>query len=195
MKTLVTITLALMALTGLAGVGVAWGLPARPAWFLLGFEALVALTGAMGIVWARSESLGRSSMMLVCVGGVCLLMSLLGYLSVKGQVGGLGLKPWVAARGLMSAVLGAAAAATALNGHRDLWRMLARGVAATVVLAAGLAATYRFRGALGSIDGLARFALAVAALAVAGTLVCYAGHTIIRAFQIADERRTGGESA
>jgi hypothetical protein len=188
------IAMGLMLLTGLVGVGAAWGLPPRPAWFMLGFEALVALTGAMGLVWARSETLSRSSLMPLCVGGVCLLMSLLGYLSVKGQLGGYGLKPWVAFRGLLALTLGIAAMVNALDGHRDLWRMLGRGVAAGMLLLVGSAVTYHFRGTLGNINGPARLALTLVGLAAAGVLLCYAGHVIIRAFQIAQERRASGGS-
>lgn len=189
----------LMVLTGLAGVVAAWALPTRPAWFMLGFEALVALTGVLGLAWLRGGELRRSSMALACVAGVCLLMSLVGYLSVKGQLGGLGLKGWLVVRGAMSALVLFAAAAAALDGHRDLWRMFARGGVCALVLLAGAASAYAFRGAiasgLGGIDGLVRFALGVVALGVIGGAACYAGHVLIRAFQIAEERKSGPGSA
>lgn len=195
MRAVAMVAMGLMVLTGLGGMLAGWAAPSRPAWFLIAFEALTALTGAMGLVWSRSEGLRQSSLMLVCVGGVCVLMSLLGYLSVKGQLAGYGLKPWVALRGLIALALGAAAVTTALNGYRDLWRMVARGTLAAGVLVIGAGAIYRFRGVLGGMDGLVRFALAIVALSVAGVLVCYAGHVVIRAFQIAEERRSAGKSA
>jgi len=195
MRIAAMMVMAMMVLTGMAGAGAAWGLPTRPAWFMMGFEGLVALTGFLGLAWARG---GRASgLMLTCAAGVCLLMGLLGYLSVQGHLAGRGLKGWVGLRAAMSAALAGMAVWVALNGWRDLWKMFGRGAGVAGVLLVGAALAYRFRGAissaLGGIDGLVRLALGIVGMAVLGAMVCYAGHVLIRAFQIAEERRVEAE--
>lgn len=173
------------AITNSAG-GSGW----RPAWFMFGFELVIALAGVLAVLLSRGRY-GSIALGLVCVAGTVVVGSLFGYLGSGGTVWGMGLKPLLAVRaGLGLAIVGLAAGVQ-LQGRRDGVRLLARGVMFGVGALTIVAVGYVLRNTMASwSEILVVFLLMFAFVAVVG-LVAASADYLIRAFAPGDGAKLG----
>lgn len=122
---------AVCALVGLSALAfaAAAALQPKPLWFLIGFE-LVTLTAAVfGVLLSLGRFKGGPAIGLLCVSACVGVGALLGYVSVNGQLGTFGMKPWFFARELCAFVLAIASALVVLlRQPQPALRALIRGV-------------------------------------------------------------------
>ncbi|MFG0284066.1 MAG: hypothetical protein ACF8R7_06550 [Phycisphaerales bacterium JB039] len=180
----------LLALSALALAG--FGAAANPpVWFVVGFEGVVLVTAAFGVLFGLGRFPQAPAMTLALLAGSVGLCSLLGYLStgVAGHMAGpVPLKPVVGARLALAALLAAGAAVAALGTSPGLWRRALVGVALAAIPTA-LAAVVLVgpgRPLVGAITSLG-VTVAVAAAAVAFLtwvgLVSAGTHLVITSFE------------
>ncbi len=178
------VILVLSALTLLsAAAGVAFAVSNDPpAWFVLGFETLVALAAVCGGLLGLGKFRQGPSIGLLCVAGAMGVCSLLAYQAAP-RLPGLQLAPWLIGRGVVAGLLVILAAwiTVAQNPRVALPDLLKGGLLAGVFLAsaAGLALV---RGQIVLLDGWLQFVVWLVASVWLIALFAPALHLLIRAF-------------
>jgi hypothetical protein len=180
------LALGICGLMGLSAVVVfiAGALHAPPAWFLLMFEAAIAVAAVMGVLTARGRFAMGPALALVCVTGCFLVGSYLSYLGAGKRLYRLDLTPLVAARLILSLMRGGTAAGIVLarKPGRSL-PLFARGAACAIVVVAMLGATWLLRGRLAALPGLVAGALAIVGFVVFTGFLAAGVHLLISAFE------------
>jgi len=117
----------------------------KPAFFLGGFELIVAVAAALGLWlgWKRREE--YLGMALACLGGTISVASFLGALSVQYDLMGFGLKPIILIRLVLGLALCGFGAAAVLSRHERSWPLFWKGVliASPIIALAGYAVVTR----------------------------------------------------
>jgi hypothetical protein len=191
------VSLALLV-SGVGGAVMGGVIPPKPAWSVMGFEAIIAMSAIFGLLLGAGRLRDTPALTVLCVAGAALAGGVLEYLSARASMSHLPLKAWLAGRLLAAIVLGACSVALVLGRHGRAWGALVRAVAWGVPLAAA-AAWYRLAGlaplnqpAPGLGDALRLGAIALVATLCAVCL-CASVHFAVRAFTIAiDADRAAG---
>jgi hypothetical protein len=181
---------AAVLVSALAGVVMAWVIPPKTGWAMVGFEVALILTGVVGLLFARGKFADAPALTLACLAGAVFVASFLGYFGVQKKLGTFPLGLWLAGRTLAALVLGAASVAVAMGSSREGRRLLFRGLACGIVpLAVG--GWYYLRGlaplstpSSGTMEILRVCVLGAVVLAVFVCL-CAAVHLVVRAFEVA----------
>lgn len=168
------------------------------AWYMLAFEAVVLVTAVpCAILAARRDGSGHAMAML-CLGGVVgvtaalidpnLVKALIQRQTPNVQpVGGVNIMPWIVARLVCGAALGAMAALTVLlRRPARSFPLLLKGIAFGLpVMAVGVAVVIpSLRGKVLGLSPVGLIVLAIAGTAILGALISASGHLIIRAFAV-----------
>lgn len=187
------LSLAVLA-TALAGMGIALAGRAldpdfKPAWAMFGFEAIVAVSALIGLLFALGRFREGPGMALACVSGAIFAGSVLGYFSVSGVLAGIGLKPFLLARVAAAAALAVGGAFCVLSRDRRSWTVLFRGIVlgAPVLAVGAMAAVPAGRDMLGVVfeaGALVQMTVVVLGALVLGGLFAASVHQIIRAFEL-----------
>lgn len=181
---------AAVGLGALAGAVLALSANARPAWALFGFEVVIAVSCVFGVQFGRGRYRDAPGLALACVACSVFVGSVLGYLSLQPPVlGGVVLKPFLAARVLAAALIAGAGAACVLSRHPRSWRLAITGslLGAPVVAAGAIGVVPSLRGLGAPLAGLgpmAQLGVGVVLFVVLGALLCASAHLIIRAFEL-----------
>jgi len=192
-KWLGALTLVLCAALALsAGVGAwaAYALPNTPGWAMIGFELVILIAAAIGVLFGLGRFREAPGLTLASVAGVVFVGSALGYLGVGGVLGSTGLQPPLFARFAAAGLLGLLAAMATLRTDWAAWRTLMLGaVLGGLGLAAGAGAyfaysrrTHPFRGLSGPAEVARVTGLMIAAIAVV-ILLSIGLHLVIGAFE------------
>jgi hypothetical protein len=167
----------------------------RPALTLLGFELVIAVSCVFGVLLGGGRYRQAPGLALACVAGTVFAGSVLGFYSLSPPVlGGVGLKPLLAARALAAGLIAGAGAWCVLSRHPRSWRLAAQGVllGAPVLITAAVLAVPSLRRVLGPLAGLglvAQMAVAVGAFLLLGGLLCASVDMVIRAFELGRPER------
>ncbi len=194
-RVLVALLSGVVLASALLGAVMAVGANARPAWTLVGFEVVIAVSCVFGLLLGRYRE--APGMALACVAGTIFAGSVLGYVSMSPPVlGGVGLRPFLEARVLAAGLIGAAGAYCVLSRHPRSWRLFARGLllGAPVVAAAAVLAIPSLRRLLAPVMGMGlvgQMTVAVGAFLLLGALLCAAIDLVIRAFELGRPERFG----
>lgn len=163
---------------------------ARPAWALFGFEAVIAVSCIFGVRVGRGAYREAPGLALACVAGSVLVGSVLGYLSLNPPtLGGVGVRPFLAARLLGGAALAGAGAACVLSRHPRSRSLALKGVMLGVPVAASAAVLIvpALRAPIAPVFRLgptAQLAVGAGAFIVLGALLCASVDRLIRAFEL-----------
>ncbi len=194
LRILTTLMSAAVLVSGVLVAALAVGAPLvsvdqRPSWALFGFEVVVVVAGALGVLTGRGRFADGPGLALACVGGCVLVASGLGWAGAGKSLLGVSLLPLLGARVVASGVLGAIAAWCVLSRDARAFRPAVIGVLLVfpVIAAAGLGAMPVGRKLLDRFaaagPGL-QFAGAVGAFAVTAILLSAGIHLLIRAFEM-----------
>ena len=162
-----------------------------PAWFVVGFEAVVLVAAGFGILFGLGRFPHAPAMTLALLAGSVGLCSLLGYLStgVSGHVvGPIPLKPVVGLRIAAAGLLGLGAAVAALGMNPGHWRRGVLGLA-LVAIPTALGAVVLVGpgrplvGAITSLGVIVTAAAATLAFLVWVGLVSAGAHLVITTFE------------
>lgn len=126
---LVTLLSGLIALWALVGAILSVALAPTPIWTLLGFEAVIAVAGGLGVFLGLGKYREAPALAIACVAGTILVGSFLGYRGSAGAIGSLSLKPWIMGRLAIGLTLALLAALTVLVRNRQSWPALFAGLA------------------------------------------------------------------
>jgi hypothetical protein len=171
---------------GLAAVAMA----EKPAWALFGFELVILVAAAMGVLFGVGRFRDAPAMALVCIAGTIFAAAILGWASVAASVGEaktlarIPLTPLMASRVLAAAALAAVAAYCVLSRTREAWRTALLGAllgSPAVAVGAALvnpSSRQSVAAVLTSPWG------AVIAFIVLGALLAASIHLLIRGFEI-----------
>ena len=118
---------AALMLTAGVGVFAAWSLPNSPGWAMIGFEIVLLLGGAVGVLFGLGKFREAPGLSLACVTGVGFVGSVLGYLGVGGALGTFSLREPLFARLAAAGMLGLLATIVPLRADLKSWRMLVIG--------------------------------------------------------------------
>lgn len=183
-----------LLVSGIAGAVAGTVVPPKPAWAVIGFEAVIAFSSLFGLLLAAGKVRQAPALAIASIAGAAFVGTVLGYLSVKHDLAHLPLKAWLLSRAGLAAALGACAVKVALGTDGAAWRTLVRAALWALPLV-GVAAWYRLARFApldtpmpGFRDSLRLAAIAAVAIACA-VCVCAAIHLSIRAFTLADESR------
>jgi hypothetical protein len=176
--------------SALAGAVLALIANDRPAWTLFGFEAIVAVSCAFGVLLGTGRYREAPGMALACVAGTVFAGSVLGYLSMTPRVlGGIGLTPFLGVRVLAAGLVGALGAYCVLSRHPRSWRLATQAflLGLPVLGAAALLAVPSLRAMLAPVAGagvVTKMAVGVGAFLVLGACLCACVDLMIRAFEL-----------
>ncbi|MFM9994198.1 MAG: hypothetical protein ACKVU4_00185 [Phycisphaerales bacterium] len=179
-----------VACSALAGAVLALTANVRPAWALFGFEVVIAVSCVFGVQFGRGRYRHAPGMALACVAGSVFVGSVLGYMSLRPPaLGGVGLKPFLAARVLVAGLIAGAGAACVLSRHPKSWRLAITGavLGAPVMAAGAIAVIPALRGLAAPLTGMGpmgQLAAGVGLFVVLGGLLCASAHLLIRAFEL-----------
>jgi len=192
----VGVVCAAVVLSALATVGLAF-VQAKPAWFLLMFEVVVATAGVFGVLLAMNRFRAAPAMTLACV-SVCIgAASLLGYVGTGKTVAGFNLRAWFAARELAAVVLAAAAGAILVaRSGRPALRSLAIGFLLTAIFGGLVVASVALAKAsfwIG-LPGAAKVGIVLAGGALLLGVFAAAVHWVIKAFSVGTEDAPGASA-
>ena len=158
----------------------------KPAWILVGFEAVVLAASVLGWVLARDRFREGPGLALACIAGSILVGSALGGLSAQWGVGPIPLKLLLAARGLGAMLLAGLGGWMVLARDPRAWPVFVKGlIAASPILA--LIAWFGVKGGafldpVLSLSAIYKFAaLGVGGIVLAFSL-CAGVHLIVKAF-------------
>jgi hypothetical protein len=112
----------------------------RVSWTLMGFELVILIAAGIGVFAARGFYREGPALALACVAGTILLGSAMGWQGAGRQLVGVSLTPFLAARALASAILGAVAAWAVLSRNGRSWRPLVLGLMCGIPVLTGCAA-------------------------------------------------------
>ncbi|MBX9736829.1 MAG: hypothetical protein K2X32_07875 [Phycisphaerales bacterium] len=169
------------------GTGAVAVFQAKPAWFLLLFEIVVAAAGVFGVLIARGRFQNGPAIALasvaVCVGAA----SLLGFVGAGQAAGGFSLKGWFLARLFAAAVFAMAAGGILLaRSGKPALRSLAVGLVLSAIFGGLLVGAMAVMGSKmwAGLPGAGRVAIVLAAGAVLLAVFSAAVHWVIRAFSL-----------
>lgn len=196
---------ACILLSALATGVLAIVVPPKPAWTLMAFEVVMAVSCSLALPFARGAYRDGPGLALTCFAGAVFAGSVLGYLSAQGVLGTHSLKLWLLARVALAGLLGLFAAAVVLVRNPRSWGGLIKGLLllsphALIVVLFGLqrygpgsvkSGLDRLLGvfapltrpAEGVAEAMRMGGLIVIAI-IAGGLLCAGLHLIIRSFEI-----------
>lgn len=202
----------LLLAIGAAGVSIALSRP--PNWVQLGFAPIMALSGVLGILFARGHFSWSPGMTVasvagpVAMGSILTYVACLGRIDIAGREAGYSLKPWLGANLGAVALIGAVGVYTCVWRHREARAFLLRALVALIPLAAGLlGAAYAWsqqsRGgedagameATRTLPSWASLGLLLGCTLLAGIAGCACGHYVIRAFEVGTGSDTDPGSA
>jgi hypothetical protein len=188
-------------LSALAGATLALLAPvlspgAKASWVLFGFEVVVVVAAALGILFGRGRFGEAPGLALACVAGTILIASLLGWQASGRTLMGRSLTPLLAWRAVASLALAAAAALCVLS--RDPRAVRRAGLGAVMVLPAVLvvagALTRPGRRILSAAVGqnpVQQVLVCTMGGLVVGGLFAAGGHQLIRAFEMGRRGEAG----
>lgn len=192
---ILAVTCAGVGLSALAMIAVAAFVCLKPAWLVIGFEAVAVVAAAIGLREARSRLVDAPGLALACIALVFGPAAFLAWLSVRGklEVGGavdsVSITPWLAGR-LSAAVLVAAIGAFLVlrRNPRSRHYLTRSALAAAPLAIGGVVAVILMRsGAAASVAALpgivTGMGLTVVGL-VAVILISASLHCLIRAFEM-----------
>lgn len=161
----------------------AGGLASPPPFFMLGFEAVIALACVFGVLVGLGRFGSGPAIALACVAGTIGIGSLLGYLGAGRRLGGVDLTPFLFGRGAAAGSIAMIAAVFVLkrDARRSLPALL-RGLGFAAALAVFLAAIYWIRPQVFAHGPLAKAALVIVSGVVGLGLLSAAVHYTIKAF-------------
>lgn len=179
-----------LLVSALGGFAAAWRIPPKPGWAMMGFEFVIAVSGAFGILLARGKLPAVPALTLACIAGSVFVGSVLGYFGVQKKLGEHSLTSLLLGRVGLAAIYGSLAVGIAIGPSRDARRLLVRAVVALLPLV-GIAAWYRFfrlapllGGGDSPLEILRLAGLTILAVA-AGASLCASLHWGIRSFEVA----------
>lgn len=180
-----------LLLSAAAGVIASLVANERPALALFGFEIVTAVASVLGLLFARGRYTDAPGLALASVGGTVFVASVLGFIGVgpEGELGGVGMRPFLLARVAAAAGIGLLGAHCVLMRHPKGWPTAIRAALLGLpVLAAGVGALtlYRRERLWTLLDGypvVLQLAIVILAFIVLGTLTCISIHLAIRAFE------------
>lgn len=194
-RLLILVLSAGVLISAVAGAGLAVLLPffvedQRTALALFGFEVVVCVAAALGVLMGRGRYQEAPATALACIGGTILVASVLGWQGAGRQLGGVSLMPFLAMRLLAAFALLGCAILHALSRNQRAWRLALLGgfLGLPVVLAAATVAHPRGWRMLERMIGdevLVQAGVAVGALIVFGGLLAASVHLVIAAFDMA----------
>ena len=167
----------------------------RVSWTLMGFELVILISAGIGILAARGRYREGPALALACVAGTILLGSAMGWQGAGRQLVGVSLTPFLAARALASATLGAIAAWAVLSRNGRSWRPLVLGLMCGVPVLAGSAALLvpavrrPLETALATSPAF-QLSAALVGYFAATVLLSACVHLIVRAFELGREPRS-----
>ena len=184
-----------VGLSSLAMIGLAAFACLKPAWLVVGFEAVAVVAAVIGLAQSRARLIDAPGLAL---GGIALAFgpaAFLAWLSVQGrlQVGGeidsISITPWLVGRLAAGLVVGAMAAWLVLRRNPRSRHYLVRSAAAAAPLAVGAAlalVVMRTGGAtpLASLPGIVTGLILTVVGLVAVILLSATLHCLIRAFEM-----------
>lgn len=198
---------AVLSLSGAAFAVLAWTLPPKPMFAMIGFEVIAAGAGVIAVLVGLGRLREAPGLALICVGGAALAGTVFGYLSASGlrdlaslrpagKLGSLPLWPWYHGRFLICGGLGAIAVLIILGRDARAWKLMLRGALLGLpVVAVGGWMALRGLGSLGvAREGfveVARITGSLLGVIALGTLFSFSAHCVIRAFQVAADRPAG----
>lgn len=156
-----------------------------PAWFLVAFEAVIALAGAFGVAVALGRPRDGALLAVLCVAGCIGAGSLFGYLGVGRQLMGVSLTPFLGARLAAAALLvGLAGVAVLGMEPRRAVRDLVLGSVFGVppLLTAALAARGVLTRLMDALPGPLGLIIVTLLAVAAGACLCASVHLLVRAF-------------
>lgn len=160
------------------------GFSKPPPFFMLGFEVVIVLACAFGVLIGIGRFQSGPAIALACVAGTIGIGSLLGYLGAGRRLGGVDLTPFLLARGAAAGAIAMIAAVIVLK--RDTSRSfpaLIRGLAFGGALVIFLAAVYWIRTSVFAHGPLAKAGLVILSGIVGLALLAAAVHYSIKAFE------------
>lgn len=128
----------LALLSALAAIPASVILPASPGWAMLGFEVVIALAAALGVLFALGRFRDAPGLAIACIAGALFVGSVLGFLGVGRTLGTLRLEPFLFARLALAGLLGALAVLSVLVRRPAAFKPAILGA---VLAGAGLAAS------------------------------------------------------
>lgn len=173
-----------------ADAGIGYILPGqKPSWLLVGFEAVVAVAGFLGLMFGAGRFGEGPGLALACIAGTILMGSGLGWLSAAQQIGGHSLTPLLGLRVLAAGILGLLGAYCVLSRDPRAWKPAIWGVgtALPILVAVGLMMRAPSRRAIESALGswgIAGAAVGFVALVVLGVCLCASVHLLVKAFEM-----------
>jgi hypothetical protein len=181
--------------SALTGFFAAWRIPPKPGWAMMGFEAVITVSGVYGILLSRGRFSATPALTLACIAGATFVGSVLGYVGVQKKLAEHSLSPFLLGRIGIAAAFVAMSVGVAIGPSREGWKLLIRGVLALVPLI-GIVAWYHYArlapllaGGEGAVEILRLAGLTIVAVA-AGACICAAIHWTIRSFEVAGSHRT-----
>lgn len=184
-----------VGLSAVAMIAVAGFAVLKPAWLVIGFEAVALVAAALGLREARARLVDAPGLAL---GGIALVFgpaAFLAWLSVRGklEVGGaidsVSISPWLAGR-LAAAMLVAAMGAFLVlrRNPRSVHYLKRSAMAATPLAIGGAVAVVLMRSGaaafVGSLPGIVTGMVLIVVGLIAVILVSAAVHCLIRAFEL-----------
>ncbi|MCW5775781.1 MAG: hypothetical protein KIS87_04970 [Phycisphaeraceae bacterium] len=174
-------------------------LSSPPVWFAVGFQTIIALTGLLTALMARSRTTPAPSLALVCFAGAVFTSATLGRFSAVLAAAGepigttdallrLLRDPWFLAQNALAGLLGAIAIFTALGRDPRTWRKLSLGLVCAVPVVAAAGWVIAFNGdevILAPVDsalGIVRVVVVCLACIAAAILLSISAHLVIGAF-------------
>ncbi len=171
-----------------------WNQPTS--WFLVGFEVVIAVAAAMGVLAAMGRFRDGPALTLLCIAGAVGVGSLLSYIGAGKFLAGQSLRPYLMLRLVDAALLALAAAVIVLaRSPRLALPALAKGLLFGAVLCGIVAAAWFSRSWISSSAGPARAAIFIAMGIASICLIAASGHYLIRAFAAGADAHPVGSSA
>jgi hypothetical protein len=194
--TLASSGLVFVSAVGMVAVdaGIGYILPGqKPSWLLVGFEAVVAVAGFLGVMFGIGRFADGPGLALACIAGTVLMGSALGWLSAAQQVGGYSLTPLLGLRVLAAGMLGFMGACCVLSRDPRAWKPAMWGAGSGLPVLAAIALMLRassrraIESALGSW-GMLGAAVGLLALVALGVCLCASVHLVVKAFEMGREK-------
>jgi hypothetical protein len=200
LSVILAVTCAGVGLSALAMISVAAFVSLKPAWLVIGFEAVAVVAALLGLREARARLVDAPGLSLGCVALVFGPAAFLAWLSVRGklEVGGsvdsVSITPWLAGRLAAAALVGAIGAFLVLGRNprsihylkRSAWAatpLAIGGVVAFVLMRTGAAAF------VASLPGIVTGMVLTVVGLIAVILVSATLHCLIRAFEMGRDMR------
>jgi hypothetical protein len=164
----------------------------KPVWVVFGFETVIAIACALGILFALGRFQDGQGLALACVAGTIFVGSFLGWLGTQHHLttsrGNIPLNTWLLGRVGAAAVLGFVGALLVLSRNPRSWSYVAR-AAVTGGPVVALLGVYVLRpsavsGALSRLPGWAVGIMGTLGALVAVALISASVHCLIRAFEL-----------